>query len=287
MQAQGFYRCNSDAKANCIRMWSTLKLPFQKQLFYGKWTETKNCELVILFDAVASAGAMETLKLNNPNARCILYLWNINVNLKKVTYAKENGWEIWSFDEKECSENGWNHNGQFYPKVTADINFEQIDFFFCGYNKGRLPIIKEIDNMIKMNGFSSKIIVREWSRFGVPNKFLKPEDKKYITFSETHYEDIIDFIRKSRCIIDIVVEGQEGLTLRVMEALAFQKKLITNNAAIKKMGFYNPANIFIFGEDETNNLKNFMDMPYCTVAPDFISEFSIDKWWQRFMALEE
>lgn len=49
------------------------------------------------------------------------------------------------------------------------------------------------------------------------------------------YQENLDNIRKSKCIVDVVQKGQIGLTLRPLESLFFKKKLLTNNKCIKKI----------------------------------------------------
>ena len=69
-------------------------------------------------------------------------------------------------------------------------------------------------------------------------------------------------LSQSNCILDYNQEGQVGLTLRPMEALFLEKKLITNNKDIKNYDFYNPSNIFILGENNIEDIKEFINKPY-------------------------
>ena len=77
--------------------------------------------------------------------------------------------------------------------------------------------------------------------------------------------------------------GQEGLTLRVLEALFYSKKLITNNKNIKKYDFYNPNNIFIWGVDDEKNLLNFINSDYITIEENILNRYSYDSWINRFI----
>ena len=59
---------------------------------------------------------------------------------------------------------------------------------------------------------------------------------------------------------EIVQPGQGGLTIRTLEALFYNKKLITNNESITEYDFYNADNIFIYKEQDCNidALKSFL-----------------------------
>ena len=72
--------------------------------------------------------------------------------------------------------------------------------------------------------------------------------------------------------------------LRVMEAIFFDRKLITTNASIKDFGFYNPSNILVFevGKTTARDIIDFFKkdfIPYSSNIKDF---YSLDKWIARF-----
>ena len=60
------------------------------------------------------------------------------------------------------------------------------------------------------------------------------------------YGEIIDVVKKSNCILEVVQKGQSAITLRTLEAVYYRKKLLTNNTNIKKYSFYDPRYIQIF-----------------------------------------
>ena len=89
-------------------------------------------------------------------------------------------------------------------------------------------------------------------------------------------------IAESKCILDYNQEGQVGLSLRPMEALFLERKLITNNTDIKNYDFYNHDNIFILGEDNINEIKEFINKPYKKIDQDIIDYYDFDQWLNRF-----
>ena len=52
------------------------------------------------------------------------------------------------------------------------------------------------------------------------------------------------------CIVEVVKEGQTGVSLRTCEAIAFNKKLLTNNVQIKEMPFYDSRFISVFTDSD-------------------------------------
>lgn len=60
------------------------------------------------------------------------------------------------------------------------------------------------------------------------------------------YDEILEKVQKSNCIIEICQQGQSGATLRYFEAVTMNKKLLTNNKNIANFPFYNPKWMKIF-----------------------------------------
>lgn len=60
----------------------------------------------------------------------------------------------------------------------------------------------------------------------------------------------------SRAILDIAQQKQDGYSMRVMEAIFFNKKLVTTNTAVKQSVFYDENNIFIV------DLKQLLQMNF-------------------------
>ena len=59
------------------------------------------------------------------------------------------------------------------------------------------------------------------------------------------YYDYLKMVGTSRAILDIAQQKQDGYSMRVMEAIFFNKKLVTTNTAVKQSVFYDENNIFI------------------------------------------
>lgn len=96
------------------------------------------------------------------------------------------------------------------------------------------------------------------------------------------YSLLLDYVAKSKAILDIVQEGQEGLTLRSMEALFFEKKLITNNQSIIKEKFYRKENIFIIGHDKIDEIEEFMNAAYIKNTEEVLKYYDFNAWINRF-----
>jgi hypothetical protein len=97
------------------------------------------------------------------------------------------------------------------------------------------------------------------------------------------YEENISNILKSKCIVDIVQKEQTGLTLRPLEALFFERKLLTDYKDIVKYDFYKPQNIFVIGIHDWTDIRSFLSSPFIPVNKKIVDNYNINKWINYFL----
>lgn len=116
------------------------------------------------------------------------------------------------------------------PALTGKANV-CYDLSFVGHDKGRWKLLDDINKKMQSKGLKTFVRCRKG----------RITDQKWMAYSE-----IIDIVKKSNCILEIVQEGQTAITLRTLEAIYYKKKLLTNNINIKKYSFYDPRYIQVF-----------------------------------------
>ena len=184
--------------------------------------------------------------------------------------------EGWSWDPKDCKTY---HLHYLKPFFDEDIlpNSETLvyDACFIGKDKGRYHTVRSIQRSLESLGYKCFIKVIP------PFNFLK---KLHNYYSEPiSYVEYLSIVSKSRCVIDIVQQGQTGTTMRVFESLFGQKKLITNNHDIITYDFYDKRNIFILGKDSIADLKLFMESDYVQISQDILEEYKPTQWINRII----
>ena len=209
-------------------------------------------------------------KLTLPEVKLSLWLWNPIKNgrelISDIKLLKTLGVKCSTFDSEDAKTFNLNHLNTFYnmnvPRDLDDDHEIKYDFYFLGVPKDRGDIIKQMqDNLSSYNNL-----------FVVP---LHPS--QYITYSEN-----IRNIKSARCLVDITQQQQYDITLRPLEALAYERKLITNNVNIKEYPFYRSNNIFIWGVDNLETLCEFLSTPYDnSVESDIRRMFDVNYWLDR------
>jgi hypothetical protein len=90
--------------------------------------------------------------------------------------------------------------------------------------------------------------------------------------------EVEKFLDESFVFLDLLRPNQTGLSFRVFEALAHQKKLITTNAAIKEYDFYNPNNIIIIDSGNVNIDPAFFKTPYKPLPEALYNKYTISNF---------
>ena len=90
--------------------------------------------------------------------------------------------------------------------------------------------------------------------------------------------EIADVVEQSKIILDIQHPKQTGLTMRTIEMIGMNKKIMTTNETIKEYDFYNPNNIFVI---DRNNIKldtDFFDKQYVPIQKETYEKYSLEQW---------
>ena len=87
-----------------------------------------------------------------------------------------------------------------------------------------------------------------------------------ITYNKPiEYDEVLQRLENSTCILDVVGDYSGGVSLRYFEAVVYGKKLLTNNPLVKDMRFYNEKFIKVFkdiNDIELEFLKNNEEVDY-------------------------
>src|SRR5690606_23044414 len=146
------------------------------------------------------------------------------------------------------------------------------DILFVGVDKGRKNQLDDLKNLFDDMGFANQIYV-----VGNRNLFGQHKGNQPIGYGK-----YLEYIAGSKALLDLVQTKQTGLTLRVMESIFFNKKLITNDLNIDTQPFYNKNNIFILGKDKMESLKSFLDLPYESLSEEIVNYYDVSTWLGRF-----
>lgn len=171
------------------------------------------------------------------------------------------GVKIWSFDQADCLKFGFLLYPQFVEQIDGLKNIQiQYDFSFVGRDKGRADVLSRLQDHLKGCGYSTLFDIRD------------PASSDTAQSANLSYVEYLERYLSANCMVEILQEGQSGMTLRPLEALVYGRKLLTNNPDIVKEDFYHPSNIMVMDTTgvDLKKLENFMLQP-CVRLQDVVS----------------
>lgn len=250
-------------KKRCIRE-AIERLDRERDLsHYGK---------IIIFEDLNLTWALA--KYVPDSKRVHLWYWNI-VDLCRKDKIKlqlvKKMCSAWTFDEGQAKELGLKLNTQFYigEPYAGDPGCDY-DLFFVEQDKGRKELLDKISSFCGQNGLKAKIVITGG----------KDADGNVTGFME--YPDVIDCVRRSRAVLEIGREDQTGLTVRSLEALYFNKALVTNNKQIYEKKYFGKDNSYILDPEDTSGLAEFIRSSTPRYSPEAYDYYSVKSWLERF-----
>lgn len=177
------------------------------------------------------------LKETFPESRIVIALRDL---VRTKWFYKElvesNLVDYWmSYDRGDCEEYGMSYFSEFESKIELknNSNVPSSDVFFTGRAKQRLPKLIECYDYLSSLGLKCLFIILD-----------APEDQKQeregIVYTNQYmsYRRMLEYSIRSKCLLDINQEGATGYTSRFLEAVIYNKLLITNTRGIEEHPLY-------------------------------------------------
>ena len=197
--------------------------------------------------------------------------------------------KIYSFDDKDIEKHGFERltNYNYLPFLSKEKQNPSEDaLYITSYDKKR---IKQLDILSqKFEELRLKFDLYVIGKKSWKNQLMKPFSKNKIVFTRKriNHENLPEFYKRTKVILDLMRENQYGLSFRVFEAMALEKKIITDNEKIKNYDFYNPNNILVLNKDFSNITKEFFETPYQSLPEEIYKKYTLEKWVERVFNLE-
>lgn len=251
----------------------------------GDWSKhLAEYEKIIVLDSAYSRQIIKILKRCVMKKGCYIFFWNKMHLVRKMALAQLKAidpvFKIYSYNRTDCQRYNVMFNTSFYYplEMINEGNIKGEDIVFLGDYKRRRDRIKKLDSVCEL---LKKYKISSWIYMTGPEEYSALNFK--IMRERIPYKEYLKKVFSCKAILDIDTFGEEGYSLRAMEALFYEKKYITDNMNIKNEDFYSSKNVFILGVDNENKLKDFMDGEFEPVDPSIKDKYLIDNWIKRFV----
>jgi hypothetical protein len=265
----------------------------QIENYYNKiLNEVKDFEFDYLFvikGEVIPIFFLLNFKESHPNTTLIYYTWD---SFKNNPHSFENLFifdKKYTFDPNDASDFGLNFRPLFYidnyNTLKNEKNYNLLyDVLFIGTaHSDRYSVSQNVSNWCRNNGMIAFNYYYISSYFVylykvIFDKSFKNFKFKDLSFRSLSINDLIDLYSKSKIILDINHTAQSGLTMRTIEALGSNKKIITTNSNIIKYHFYNPQNVLVIERNQSIFPLDFFSTPFSRYQQSFYDYMSIEGW---------
>lgn len=254
-------------------IWFRGNLPV-KSIWYNKNAKI-NSSIIVVMDSLITPDYMKWLRDQNPESRIILCYEN-RVNNTIDSNKLPNTWcEKWSGDPEDCERYGLRYivGGGYFRFHKVEKKEPKYDIFYIGRDKGRTNKLFELKDVFESRGLRTYFYItatRKYQRFNKP--YYRPP---------IPYDQVLDLLSESRAVLHLTKGGQTGVTIRVLESLINEVKLITDNQMLTGYDFYDKDNIFVLGKDDLDTLPSFLDKPYKPVNDDILERYYFDNFWNN------
>jgi len=247
------YRPYKDTTINgrIIReLW--FRTPFlSDRRWYNEAIINDRVKYILVRDPLISRDYLVWLHENMPEAKIFFLYGNMVGKAKHLepgdipSFVKK-----WTYDDYDAR----TYNLPIYPYVIEPGKViknqrPEYDVFFVGRDKNRGEWLLDLEQQLQSYGLKTKFIITKDGRFSKKKKYYQPM---------IPYTKVLEYDARSRAILNVVMEKQEGITLRDIEAITLNIKLITTNKHIVDKDFYNPNNVFVIGERNINEIADFV-----------------------------
>ncbi len=259
----------------------------QKSIYYNKYRKLVNKNkydlLFVIKGDVFSEETWKKIFAERKFKNSVLYQWDSfsNYNYKNLIKIFD---KTFSFDRSDSNR----FERLIYLPLFYYGDFcyqEQIeyDLLFVGiWHSDRIEILNKIGEIAEYEGLKVyfKIYYPFLSWLYLRLKNGKSMQSPYLTFKKISQKHLSRLYRKTKCIIDIANPRQSGLTMRTIECVGANKKLITTNQNIAVEDFY-CENIQIVRRDTIENI----DLNYINTKSEYPNreKYRLDNWLKSIL----
>lgn len=183
--------------------------------------------------------------------------------------------EIFSFDRDDCETYGFKKISNYIYLPKAELlpgkNYKHSVFIVISKDN-RLKILNTLSQKLDELNVDYSFIVKSKKSLGRINPKIQR------TTNDINPREVKLMIEDSKIMMDISRSTNTGLSFRVFESLAYQKKLITTNQEVKRYSFFDPNNILVIDPEKPEIPKSFFETPYKPLKDEVYNHYTVDNW---------
>lgn len=188
-------------------------------------------------------------------------------------------YRIWTYDGYDSEKYGLRlvSSGAYYKSFVKPKQQSEYDVIYVGADKGRGEYILDLEKKMNSLGLKTKFVI-------VANGRLSKRKSYYKKFMP--YDEIVNLIVRSKAVLNVALENQKGITIRDMESMFFDVKLLTTNKNIVNTDIYNPNNVFVVDGLNIDGLPEFIALPHTPLTEEIKNRYTFDNYIKEIITSE-
>lgn len=232
---------------------------------------------------------LKDFRIYYPNAKLCLYLYDSVKNVRGIEKKFQYFDTCHSFDPEDCEKYS---ALKFRPLFFSDEfrqpvkNGDDYDYDICfmgTVHSDRYKVIKQVQKISNELGLRQNWFLYLQSEFIY--YFYKITKREFFGTSISDFDlekksgkEIAAEVDKTKIVLDVQHPKQRGLTMRTIEMIGMNKKLITTNKTIKHYDFYNPNNVCVIDRNNVQIDMEFLNTPYQELDDKMYESYSLESW---------
>lgn len=285
---KGLLRAHKKLYANKIRKYYC---PIEQKI-----DEISHIDYIFLLspEALPIQLLQKTIQMH-PGVKVMLYMWDSIQNKigtkKYLPYCDR----IFTFDPKDKQLNEKiEFLSLFYLNEYATVGLKKnydYDLSFIGTaHSDRFILANKIKKQIEcLNGMVFTFFYLQSKKLYMYRKITDVNFRKTkvsdFQYKPLNNKETLDVISRSKAVLDIQHPNQTGLTMRTIEILGSQRKLITTNAEVRNYDFYNPQNILVVDRENPVIPQSFIQTPFVPIDERIYKKYSLDSWLNTIFSI--
>ena len=219
-------------------------------------------------------------KIHNTAHKVVAYQWDGLARFPKVFKVINQFQRFFVFDLEDYHRYRYQYPNllpctNFYfdmPEESVSVNENEV-LYVGAYMKDRIQsLIRVVDALSQYN-----LTLNINLFYGRKTPPISHSHLSFISKGISYAENL-KITKKAAVILDIKTVEHNGLSLRIFEAIKYQKKLITDNKSIMQYDFYHPNNFYVIEDDHFQGLAAFLNSQYIPLAEEIKQKYSFSNW---------
>lgn len=224
-----------------------------------------------------------------------LYLWDGVENVKGVSSILSAFDSVATFDPVDAKTFGWTYRPLFGRNISAHEEIaspSQFEWCFIGtIHSDRHRVIHRLRQRYGQQarsfvfGYFQSPLMLFVRRLGDWTLWLAP--KGTLSTKPMPAAEVARIVERSRAVLDVEHPRQRGFTMRTIETLLVEKKLVTTNKYILTSNLFHPSRVVVINRTEPVIPAGFLDLPYLPVPDSLRNYYSCEGWVSELLALQD